>query len=33
MFSHKKLETNSILMIVCILVVVAIGGLIEIVPL
>jgi len=33
MIDHKKLETNSILMLVCILVVVAIGGLVEIAPL
>jgi len=31
--SHERIETNSILMLVLILVVVAIGGLIEIVPL
>jgi len=31
--SHKRIETNSILMLVLILIVVAIGGLIEIVPL
>jgi len=33
MFDHGKLERNSILMLVWILIVVAIGGLIEIVPL
>ncbi len=33
MIDHKKLERNSILMLVCILVVVAIGGLVEIAPL
>jgi len=33
MIDHKKLETNSILMLVCILIVVAIGGLVEIAPL
>jgi cytochrome c oxidase cbb3-type subunit II len=32
-FSHQKLETNSFLLIVFILLVVAIGGLVEIVPL
>jgi cytochrome c oxidase cbb3-type subunit II len=32
-FSHEKIETNNFLMIVLILIVVAIGGLIEIVPL
>ena len=32
-FSHEKVETNNFLMIVLILVVVAIGGLVEIVPL
>ncbi|MGE4241180.1 cytochrome-c oxidase, cbb3-type subunit II [Ramlibacter sp.] len=32
-FSHEKIETNNFLMIVLILVVVAIGGLVEIVPL
>src|SRR5246127_4324307 len=32
-FSHAKVETNNFLMIVLILVVVAIGGLVEIVPL
>ncbi len=32
-FSHEKIETNNLLMIVLILVVVAIGGLVEIVPL
>ena len=32
-FSHEKVETNNFLMIVLILVVIAIGGLVEIVPL
>ena len=32
-FSHEKIETNNFLMIVLILLVVAIGGLVEIVPL
>ncbi|WP_438998817.1 cytochrome-c oxidase, cbb3-type subunit II [Variovorax beijingensis] len=32
-FTHEKVETNNLLMIVLILVVVAIGGLVEIVPL
>ncbi len=32
-FSHEKVETNNFLMIVLILLVVAIGGLVEIVPL
>ncbi len=32
-FSHEKIETNNLLMIVLILVVVAVGGLVEIVPL
>ena len=32
-FSHQKIETNNFLMIVLILLVVAIGGLVEIVPL
>jgi cytochrome c oxidase cbb3-type subunit 2 len=32
-FSHEKIETNSFLMIVLIVLVVAIGGLVEIVPL
>ena len=32
-FSHEKIETNNFLMIVLILVVIAIGGLVEIVPL
>ena len=32
-FSHEKIETNNFLMIVLILIVVAIGGLVEIVPL
>jgi cytochrome c oxidase cbb3-type subunit II len=32
-FSHEKVETNNFLMIVLILIVVAIGGLVEIVPL
>ena len=32
-FSHEKIETNNFLMIVLILVVVSIGGLVEIVPL
>lgn len=31
--SHKKLEKNSILMLVCIIVVIAIGGIVEIIPL
>lgn len=33
MFSHKIIEKNSILMLVLTLIVVSIGGLIEIVPL
>jgi cytochrome c oxidase cbb3-type subunit 2 len=33
MFDHGKLEKNSILMVVCILVVVAIGGIVELAPL
>jgi len=33
MFDHGKLEKNSILMLVCILIVVSIGGIIEIAPL
>jgi cytochrome c oxidase cbb3-type subunit 2 len=32
-FSHEKIETNNLLMIVLILLVIAIGGLVEIVPL
>jgi len=32
-FSHEKIETNNWLMIVLILLVVAVGGLVEIVPL
>ena len=32
-FSHEKVETNNFLMIVLILLVIAIGGLVEIVPL
>src|ERR1700756_244348 len=32
-FSHAKIETNNLLMIVLILLVVAVGGLVEIVPL
>ena len=32
-FSHEKVETNNFLMIVLILIVLAIGGLVEIVPL
>ena len=32
-FSHEKVETNNFLMIVLILIVIAIGGLVEIVPL
>ena len=32
-FSHEKIETNNFLMIVLILLVIAIGGLVEIVPL
>ena len=32
-FSHEKIETNSFLMIVLILLVVAVGGIVEIVPL
>ena len=31
-FSHEKIETNNFLMIVLILLVIAIGGLVEIVP-
>ncbi len=33
MFDHGKLERNSILMVVCVLIVVSIGGIIEIAPL
>ncbi|SDP74341.1 cytochrome c oxidase cbb3-type subunit 2 [Rhodoferax sp. OV413] len=33
LFSHEKIETNNFLMIVLILLVVAVGGLVEIVPL
>ena len=33
MFDHSRLEKNSILMTVCILIVVSIGGLVEILPL
>jgi len=33
MFDHSRLEKNSILMVVCILIVVSIGGLVEIAPL
>ena len=32
-FSHEKIETNNFLMIVLILLVIAVGGLVEIVPL
>ena len=32
-FTHEKVETNNFLMIVLILIVIAIGGLVEIVPL
>lgn len=32
-FSHEKIETNSLLMVVLIILVIAIGGLVEIVPL
>ncbi|MDP3229637.1 MAG: cbb3-type cytochrome c oxidase subunit II, partial [Acidovorax sp.] len=32
-FSHEKIETNNLLMIVLILLVIAVGGLVEIVPL
>ena len=32
-FSHEKIETNNFLMILLILLVVAVGGLVEIVPL
>ena len=32
-FSHEKIETNNFLMIVLILIVVAVGGIVEIVPL
>lgn len=32
-FSHEKIETNNFLMIILILIVVAVGGLVEIVPL
>ncbi|MDP3169477.1 MAG: cbb3-type cytochrome c oxidase subunit II, partial [Polaromonas sp.] len=32
-FSHEKIETNNLLMIVLILLVLAVGGLVEIVPL
>jgi len=33
MINHKKLEKNSILMVICILIVVSIGGLVELAPL
>jgi len=33
MFSHKKIETNSILLLVLVLITISIGGLVEIVPL
>ncbi|MFO1189836.1 MAG: cytochrome-c oxidase, cbb3-type subunit II [Alphaproteobacteria bacterium] len=33
MFSHKRIETNSLLMLVLVLITVAIGGIVEIVPL
>jgi cbb3-type cytochrome oxidase cytochrome c subunit len=32
-FSHEKIETHSFLMVVLILLVIAVGGLVEIVPL
>ena len=32
-FSHEKIETNNFLMIILILLVIAVGGLVEIVPL
>ncbi|RYF35904.1 MAG: cytochrome-c oxidase, cbb3-type subunit II, partial [Comamonadaceae bacterium] len=32
-FTHEKIETNNFLMIVLIVLVVAVGGLVEIVPL
>ena len=32
-FSHEKIETNNLLMIVLILLVIAVGGIVEIVPL
>ena len=32
-FSHEKIETNNLLMIVLIVLVVAVGGIVEIVPL
>ena len=32
-FSHQKIETNNWLMIILILLVIAVGGLVEIVPL
>ena len=32
-FSHERIETNNFLMIVLIVLVVAVGGLVEIVPL
>ena len=32
-FSHEKIETNNFLLIVLILIVVAVGGIVEIVPL
>ena len=32
-FSHEKIETNNFLMIVLIVLVIAVGGLVEIVPL
>jgi len=32
-FSHEKIETNNFLMIVLILLVVAVGGIVEIIPL
>ena len=33
MLSHERVETNNFLMIVLILIVLAVGGLVEIVPL
>ena len=32
-FSHEKIETNNFLMIILILLVIAVGGMVEIVPL
>lgn len=32
-FTHEKIETNNLLMVVLILLVIAVGGMVEIVPL